>query len=293
MTYLRREAKGMSEPLRFYGQPELESSSLIVGWSVDASNLVGKVIDYLNKKLEGQSFCEIEPVEFFPLAGVKIEDDLVQFPESKFYAHPKNNLVVFESVPPRYEWYKFFNLILDVAEQYCHVKNLFTIGGMVSLNAHTAPRELRGTFNSPEMKEDLRQYNLSGGLDYETPPGQRPTLNSFLLWTAKRRNIPGVSLWLPVPFYLLPVDDPKAKKKVLEFFNEIFNLGIDLGDLDEEISWQNQMIAEARRNFSDIDEPIRRLESNLRLSAEENQKLLKDIERFFRGKSTRPPAALS
>ncbi len=216
--------------------------------------------------------------------GVTIEDNLVQFPESKFYSCPGKNLVVFKSHPPSYEWHKFLNLILDTTDHYYHLKELYTIGGMVSLGAHTAPRELIGTFNSPELKNALSKYDLAGGLDYETPPGQRPTLNSFLLWEAMKRNIPGVSLWVPIPFYLLATDDPRAQRRVLEFLNQRFDLGIDLSDLDEEIRQQNQLIAELRKTLPDIDESIRKLESNQRLSAEENQKLVEEVERFLREK---------
>jgi proteasome assembly chaperone (PAC2) family protein len=283
MNSSKREAGGMTEFLKFSWQPKLKSPSLVVGWSGDASTLGAKVTDYLNKKLGGQSFGEIEPTEFFPLAGVTIEDDLVRFPESRFYAFPKNDLVVLRSDPPSYDWYKFLTLILDTAEN-CHVKEIHAIGGMVSLSAHTAPRQLLGTFNLPELKEALSPYNLDREMNYETPPGQRPTLNSFLLWVAKRRNIPAVSLWIPIPFYLLTVDDPKAEKRVLEFFNRRFNLGMDLSDLDEEIRNQNEKLAQARETSPEIDESIGRLESNLSLSPEENQRLAREIEKFFREK---------
>ena len=284
MNSSKRGLMVMNNPLKLFWQPELQRPSLIVGWSGDASTLGAKVIDYLNKKLGGQSFCEIEPAEFFTLGGVTIEDDLVQFPESKFYACPDSDLVVLKSTPPSYEWYKFLSLILDIAENYCHVKEIHIIGGMVSLSAHTNPREIMGTFNSPELKNALSHYNLGRGFNYETPPGQRPTLNSFLLWVAQRRNIPALSLLVPIPFYLLAVDDPKAQRRVLEFFNQRFDLAIDFSDLDEEIRQQNQIIAEVRNRFPDIDESISRLESNLRLSAEENQRLLTEIERFLREK---------
>jgi len=274
----------MTDPLNFSWQPQLKRPSLVVGWSVDASKLGAKVADYLNRKLGGQSFCEIDPVEFFPLGGVTIEDDLVQFPESRFHACPENDLVVFRSTPPSYEWYKFLNLILDVGEHHCHVKELYTIGAMVSLSAHTAPRQLLGTFNSPELKQALSDYGFAGGLNYETPPGQRPTLNSFLLWAAKRRNIPGMNLWVPIPFYLIAVDDPRAQRKVLEFFDRRFDLGIDFSDLDEEIRGQNQVIAEVRNSFPDIDESITRLESNLRPSEEESQRLVREIEKSIKEK---------
>ena len=280
----KKGAREMKDPLKFSWQPHLRHPSLVVSWSADASKLGTKVTDYLNRKLGGRGFCETEPVEFFPLGGVAIEDDLVQFPESRFYACPKNDLVVFKGTPPSYEWYKLLNLILDVAEQYCHVKELHTIGGMVSLSTHTTPRELVGTFNSPELKKALSHYNLARGLDYETPPGQRPTLNSFLLWAAKRRNILGINLLVPIPFYLAAVDDPKAQRRVLEFFNQRFGLGIDFSDLDEESKSQNKKIAQVRNSFPDIDESIRKLESNLMLSEEESQRLVKEIEKFLREK---------
>lgn len=271
----------MRELLKFSWQPKLQSPSLVVGWSGEASTLGANVIDYLNKKLGGQSFGEIEPEEFFPLAGVTVEDDLVQFPESKFYAFPKNDLVVLRSTPPSYNWYKFLTLILDSAENF-QVKEIYAIGGMVSLSAHTTPRLLLGTFNSPELKEALSSYNLDRGMNYETPPGQRPTLNSFLLWVANRRNIPGVSLWVPIPFYLLAADDPKAEKRVLEFFNRRFDLGLDLSDVDKEIKKQNVKLAQARESSPEIDESIKRLESNLSLSPQENQRLVREIDNFLR-----------
>ena len=284
MTSSRREAEVMKEALKLSWQPELKSPSLVVGWSTDANSLGAKVTDYLIGRLGGQSFCEIEPVQFFSLGGVAIDNNLVQFPESKFYACPKNDLVVFKSTPPSHEWYRFLNLILDVAEHYCRVKEIYTMGGLVSLGPHTAPREMLSTCNSPGMKESLSLYPLTRDWDFETPPGQRPTLNAFLLWVAKSRSIPGVNMMVPIPFYLMAVADPRAQKRVLDLLNQKLTLGMDFNDLDEEIRQQNQLIAEARDSFPDIDEYIGRLESNLRLSAEENQRLVREIEKFLREK---------
>jgi proteasome assembly chaperone (PAC2) family protein len=283
MNFLRRETRGVENPLKSSGQPELQHASLVVGWSPDAGRLGPKITDYLIRKLEGRSFCEIEPQEFFPLDGAAVDEDLIQFPESGFYACTKNNLVIFKSTPPSHEWYRFLNLILDVAGHH-HMRELYTIGAMISLSAHTTPRELLGAFSSPELKDVFSPYNIGGDVDYETPPGQRPTLNSFLLWAAKRRNIPGIGLWVPIPFYLITVDDLKAQRRVLEFFNQRFNLGMNFSDLDEEIREQSKRLAQARDIFPNIDESIKRLESNLRLSEEENQELVRGIEKFLREK---------
>ena len=264
--------------LRIYGKSDLQDSSLVVGWTEDAGKLGPKVVDYLNNKLGTQEFGEIEPTDFFPLGGVSVEDNVAQFPESKFYCCQEKNLVIFKSNSPRSEWYEFMELVLDMAENYCHTKELYTVGGMVSLSAHTAPRELLATANSPEMKKALAEYDLAGDMNYQTPPGQRPTLSSFLLWVARRRGIAGASLWVPTPFYLVAIEDPQAWRKPIEFFNQRFGLGINIGDLDEESRRQNEKIAQLRIRFPEIDNYIQRLESNISLTEEEKESLVKEIE---------------
>ncbi len=111
-------------PFRIGRKSESQSSSLIVAWAEDAGKLGSRVVNYLNGKLASQDVGEIEPVDFFPLDGVLIEDNVAQFPESKFYYCPENNLLIFKSNPPGSEWYQFLNLVLDMAEHYCHLKEL-------------------------------------------------------------------------------------------------------------------------------------------------------------------------
>ena len=274
----------MSEKQTFkiYEKPKLESSCLVVGWGEDAGKLGTKVIDYLNKKLGGKKFGEIEPAGFFSLGGVSVEDDVAQFPESKFYWFPEKYLVTLKSNRPTSDWYKFLDSVLDVAEHYCRAKELYTIGGMVSPAAHTSPRELLAIANSPEMREILSLYELSRDMDYETPPGQRPTLNSYLLWVAKRRNVAAASIWVPIPFYLVAAEDPQAWRKTVEFLDRRFGLGIDFRDLDEDAARQNEKLAELRSRSSEVDSYIRKLESNLGLTQEENEELVREVEEFFR-----------
>jgi proteasome assembly chaperone (PAC2) family protein len=272
----------MKEPLEFSWQPEPQNSSLIVGWGSDAGRLGEAVTDYIIERLDGRFFYEIDPSKYFSLGGVTIEDDLVQFPESKFYACNKHNLVIFKSAPPTFEAYKFVNQILDIAVRYCKVKEIYSIGGMVSPGMHTVSRQLIGTFSSTRFKEELGSYGLENNLNYETPTGQKPTLNSFLLWITRRRNLTGVNIWTPVPFYLMSVDDPKSQKRVHEFFNQRFKLGMDLSEFDENIKKQNMKINQLRNTNSEIDDCLIRLESNLRLTEDENMKLVKQVEEYLK-----------
>jgi proteasome assembly chaperone (PAC2) family protein len=153
---------------------------------------------------------------------------------------------------------------------------------MISFGAHTTPRQLLGIANSVEMKETLSQYDLNSDMDYQTQPGERPTLNSFLLWLARDRDIPAASLWVPIPFYLAAMEDAQAERKVLSFLDERLGLKIDFYDLDQEVRRQNEQLARARSRFPQIDDYINRLESNLMLSEQENGELVKKIEDFLR-----------
>jgi len=138
----------MKELVEMHSQAELENASLIVGWQEDAGKLGPKVIEYLNRHIKAKIFCEIEPVDFFPLGGVAIENNIAQFPVSKFYAgDERKDLVIFESTQSPYERYRFLNSILDVGEHYCKIKELYTVSGTISPVAYTNPRRLLAVFN--------------------------------------------------------------------------------------------------------------------------------------------------
>ncbi len=206
------------------------------------------------------------------MGGVYFKDDLIQVPESKFWAGEKNNLLIFKSNEPEFEQYKFLNAVLDIAEYHCKAKELYTIGGTVSFIAHTSPRRILTVFNQPEFQRRLRGYRLTD-MDYEGPPA----ISSYLLWIAKRRGIPGVSLWPEIPFYLAAGEDPQAIKLTLSFLDRRFNLGLDLEEFDLEIRNQNVKIARLRAENPEINNSIEWLERGLSLSEEKQLKLAKEI----------------
>jgi proteasome assembly chaperone (PAC2) family protein len=268
-----------SGPVEFSRRPDFARPTLIVSWTVDAAGLSETVTDYLNRKLDHQPFCDIDPGDFFQIDGVAIERDIIHFPEARFYAGARRDLIIFRSAPPRYDWHRFLNLVLDVAQRDCGVSELYAIGGMVSLVPHIAPREMLGNFSTPEMKDALSSQNMNITWNYETPPGQRPTLNSYLLWEAKLRSLPATTLWVPVPFYLASSGDPKAQLRVLEFFNRKLDLCMNFDDLDEIVRHQNRTIARARRESPEIDDAIKKIEDGETLSPDASQQLVSSLEK--------------
>lgn len=268
------------KPFEIYEKAEFEDAFVVAAWNEDAAGLGSGVAGFLTEKMHADEFGRMDPSEFFPLSGVAIEDDVAQFPEGRFF-HCNDRLAVFASNPPRSEWHRFLNTLMDVGHDYCHVKEMYVIGGMVSLAAHTSQRHTLCVANTPEMKDILRQYGMAGSIDFETPPGQRPTLNSYFLWVARKRGILATTIWVPVPFYLVSHEDPQSVKRILEFFSVRMDLGLDFSDLDDDIARQNELLTEARHKMSDVDGYIRRLENDISLTEEESEKLVKELDEFL------------
>jgi len=267
--------------LEFSWKPKLRNPTFIVCWEQDAGKLGSQVGNYLIDGLNAEQFCSIDPVEFFPMGGVVVTDNLVQFPETSFYVAPQSNLVIVYSTIPRYEWFQFLNLIIDVAGEHYHARELYAMGGVITMAAPNAERDFWGTFTTPQLKKTLEKYKLSRDMDFETPAGGRPTLNSFLLWTAKRRDIPAVNLWVTIPFYMMGVNDVKGQRKFIDFIQERMGLKLDYSEMDAEIKKQDQTLQRLRREQPEIDQVFNKLESSSPLTEQEHSSLIKSVEEYL------------
>jgi predicted ATP-grasp superfamily ATP-dependent carboligase len=267
---------------RIYQQPETEDATLLVCWTQDAGGIGNGVFKYLYDRLHCTMFAEIEPGEFFPLRGVTVENDIASFPESRFYKCSEANLIIFKSSIPRFEWYRFIETVLEVAQEICQVKEIYTVGGMVSISAHTLPRILMATMNTAEFKTSLCDFDINLSLDYESPPGQRPTMSSYLIWEAMRRDIAGISLWVPVPFYMVSVTDLRSCRRMVDFLDRKLGMGMDFSSIDKSLGEQNYAILQATEAFPEIMDTIRKLETNSAVSEEESDKLVEIMEEYLK-----------
>jgi proteasome assembly chaperone (PAC2) family protein len=267
-----------SKLFEFHDEFKFECPSLIVGWDEETGQIGSGVIRYLKDHLNSRLLAEIEPADFFPLNGVSVQDSVARFPKSRLYICADKELLLFESNSPYSEWNKFLNTLLDMAQFHCRITEVYAIGGMISLGAHTIERQLMGVANSPEIKHLLNRFDVDVSMNYETPDGQRPTLNSFLLWIAKQRNILAASMWVPVPFYLTSVPDPQSWRKILDFFNARFALNLDFHDLDLAIKTQVEKLAQARGTIPELNEFLNKIESDQTLTQEQNTRLINEIE---------------
>lgn len=252
-----------------------EPPSLLVGWEDDTGRLATGVINFINEKLKIIYFCEIKPAEFFPIGEVSVEKGVIVFPESKFYTVNNKGLVIFKSHIPVRKWWNFLNLILDIAEKL-QIKELFTINGNPSALLHNQPRRVLTVRNDSKFKEELKKYRLSG-MEYEGPPA----LSSYLLWVAKRRKIPGLSLWIDICFYLSSFDDFRAQKRILQFLNQRFELNLTFEEMDQKIKKQDSELWQLRNQNPEIDKIFELMEKGHPLNPDEQEKLMKAVFEHF------------
>lgn len=266
---------------KIYRDLGLQNLRLLVGWQPDTGKLGPSLIDYLNNELNTEQYAEIEPEGFAYLGGVQIENNVVQFPETVFKVSEKYKLLILKSNLPRYEHHTFLNLILDIAEQAGEITEIYTFGGIASLIPHTYIRSISTVANQLRFKEQLTSYGLETDMNYESAPGQRPSISSFFSWNAKRRNISAVNLWILIPFYLATLADPQAIKRTLSFLNQRFDLDLDITNINKEINNQEAKLTILREQKPIINRYLSMLERGIMLNDDESNELSEEIVNYL------------
>ena len=141
-----------------------------------------------------------------------------------------------------------------------------------------------GSLEAAICAKVINENILPATMNYETPEGQRPTISSYLIWAAGQRQLKGASMWVPIPFYLTSLDDPQSWRTLLEFFDKRFGLNLDFADLDQAAARQNERLSQARSKTPELDEYLKRLETNQPLNQEDNEKLVREIEEILKDK---------
>ena len=245
---------------------------LIVCWYEEPGGLGGHVIDTINRQGGIQAFCDLEPAGFFPLGGVPVRQAVACFPQSRFWGEPSKDLVTFLSHKPAYARQTFAETLLDVAEHYCHVRELIVISGLLTSGDYRGPRQCHAVFNQPALQKQWRPYGLDN-MSYQQVPG----LSTYLLWAAGKREIPGAHIRADVPFYLNGPGDPLTVQTVLQLLSDRLEIELDLTDLDQDIETQHQQLDLLRSQESGVDETFCNLENGLSISQEDQDTLIRTV----------------
>jgi predicted ATP-grasp superfamily ATP-dependent carboligase len=261
------------EMFHFTSRPHVERPSLIVGWTRDVGAVSRGVTDVLADAPGTSPFGRIKPVSFFSVGGVTVHDDVAEFPRSELLCNERNNAVILRSDEPPSRKYEFLNGVLDLTEQYAGAEALYTVNGIASMIPHTATRRAFLVANDLALQRELRRL-VPAGLAWQGPPHT----SIYLLWLAKNRHLPGVGLWVEVPFYLVESEDFRAIKTGVSLLGRILGWPCDLDDLDQRIDEQDETLVQLREQDLEIDTKIRILEQGESLDGNEQRELVEAVQ---------------
>jgi len=265
-----------AELFRFTSKPRLGKLAFLVGWAKDTGAVSPVTADYLIKASNGSDFCQIEPVDFYPVGGVSVTDDIARFPQSQFFYSERNPVVILRADEPQSNRYEFLSAVLDLAEHYgktdlsepSRAEALYTVNGIAALTAHTAPRRIFGVFNDAATQRRLEPL-VPTGANWQGPPH----VSTYLLWLAGQRHLPGVGLWAEVPFYLSDYEDYQSIRAAASLLSMILGWDFDLGELNRLAVEQDEKLAQLESDPG-IADMIRALEEGQSLDRQEQTELI-------------------
>jgi proteasome assembly chaperone (PAC2) family protein len=249
--------------------PELQNALLIgafAGWN-DAATSASTAVRLLVEKTDAEVFAAIDPEEFFVFSSTRPEVSVneeglrsLTWPANQFYLarqKPEQRpLILFLGVEPDLKWRGFGNLFLEVCRR-CNVTEVMLLGAMVATVPHTRPVPLSGWSLLPERRPALEKLGAQRSR-YEGPTG----IVGTLLTRCQQDNLPYSSIWGVAPSYLSISPNWKVASRLLSGINQIFDLDLNLSEVQTLALRFETHVAEAVARQSDVATFVQALEEN-------------------------------
>jgi proteasome assembly chaperone (PAC2) family protein len=280
----------------YYDRPSLRKPDLIaafLGWP-DAAQIATGAASYMVSNLPAKKFAEIKSDEYYDFSTVRptinIEAGLVQpvrLPENGFYywlnETGARDLIILTGIEPQLKWQSYVDIIADLAASY-DVRRVYAIGGLFDRIPHTRETRISGLVNNPALIAILERAGLEP-ISYQGPT----SIHGLLLNTCAARQIPAVSIWGHVPFYIRAESNPMVCLETVRKTAELCEFEINTGELAKAAaslySALDRMVAEndQMRDFlKALEEQYDREGSLPNTGVEGAGRIIKDIEDFLK-----------
>jgi len=250
-----------------YQRPELRDPVLLVafaGWN-DAAETATMALRLLIRQWNAEACADIDPEEFFvftdtrpQVRGADTAHRQITWPQLRFFAarvpESSRDFVVLLGVEPQLRWKTLVRVILDYAASL-GVSLVFALGGLLADVLHSRAPVLTGSVSDPELARRLAHLGLRRS-HYEGPTGILGVLGA----SCREHNLASGSVWGNVPHYVASTANPVLSRALVHAVAELFDLSVDLTELDRAALRFNAQIAEAIANDSDVRNYVRQLE---------------------------------
>jgi predicted ATP-grasp superfamily ATP-dependent carboligase len=269
----------MDDLIELWEKPDAEEKYMIVGWHqwADAGAISSSLPQYLIEQTGARKIGEIKPDGFylFQIPGthhflrpeIKLEEGYrkeIQAKRNELYysGNDKKGLLIFLGEEPHLNADRYAEAFFDVVEAL-NVKRVAAVGGVYGPMPYDKDREVSCVYSLRGMKDELAKYavkfsNYEGGT----------TIGTYLVDKAEQREIEFVVFYAFVPAYdfsqlsatlqqgIRVENDYKAWYDITRRFNHMFNLGLDLSDLekqsDELVTSMDSKIDELERKLPQL-----------------------------------------
>ncbi|QNN22913.1 hypothetical protein HED60_11750 [Planctomycetales bacterium ZRK34] len=202
---------------------------------------------YLLSKMNMTQLAEFRATDLFEVEQIEIKSGMVhtgRLPRSRlfYWKDPKqrHDIILFigEAQPPLGKW-AFSHRLLDFVQQL-GVQRIFTFAAMATPMQPSERCRVFGVATDQEGVEQLQRLEVKIMDD-----GMITGLNGVLLAAGAERGLRGMGLLGEMPFYAPQVPFPKASAAVLEVFNVLAEIDVNLNELREHGRVMEQTIANA------------------------------------------------
>ncbi len=272
--------------------PELRSPILVcafAGWN-DAASAASTALQAIASGFDSSVAAHLDPEEFYDFQvnrpTIRLVDGRtrqVDWPANMLVAATAagadRDLVLLSGVEPNLKWRTYSTAILDAAEKL-GVEMLVSLGALIADVAHTAAVPITGLATDQDLVERL---NLSRS-NYEGPTGIVGVLHD----QCRERGISSASLWAAIPHYVAAVPNPKAALALLRRLEALTGIALEASELEDAMERFEEQIDRAVAANPEIEELVRRLESQQAEELELPQDmpsgdtLARDFQRFLR-----------
>ncbi|OYT43605.1 MAG: proteasome assembly chaperone family protein [Candidatus Aenigmarchaeota archaeon ex4484_56] len=223
----------MQTYINFFEKPKLKNPVLIEG--LPGVGNVGRVaIAYMIDKLKAKKFAEIRSPYFMPLVLVNSKSEVVPITiELYFLKNRKRDIILLigDSQPVEYiGYFELCNLVIELCEEF-GVSEIITTGGYGIGVEKKKPRVL-GAVTDTKLKEKYKKYGIY--FEKENQIGSIFGMSGSLLDFAKQKGIDGCAMLGETIGYPI-LTDPKAAEEILKILMGMFDLKIDLKDMDKSV----------------------------------------------------------
>jgi proteasome assembly chaperone (PAC2) family protein len=278
------------------GIPELIDPVMICafeGWN-DAGDAASGAVAHLDEVWQAQYLAELDPEDYYDFQvnrptiafGASGAREL-EWPTTRVTVArlplQQRDVVLVHGIEPSMRWKSFCQELLAFADEL-GVEMVVTLGALLADTPHTRPIPVTGTATEEEVAEAL-------GLEtsqYEGPTG----IVGVLQDACTQVGLPAVSVWAAVPHYVAQPPCPKATVALLRKVEDLLDIQVPLGDLEEESrAWQTGVdeLAEEDAEVADYVRSLEEARDTAELPEASGDAIAREFERYLRGFSGPEP----